>query len=125
MITKPGFTTSTSLKLLEAEGSLLHGSHTTEGEVVSGTTDCTSKSSLSANGTWHPWGTNGYKSYSKDYDNHANVVEVSWEKGTYPGYWHVFQKSLIAHDADGNNYYDFTSVTYMFEKSVDSGYHTG
>lgn len=124
MITKPHFDTSTSVKNLEAEGDLLHGSHYDEGSRVAGQTDWTSKSKLAADGYWRPWGTTGYKSYSKSYLNHANVVEVSWEKGDYAGYWWMYQKSVIAEDPDGNNWYDFQSPTYRFASSADIGYHS-
>ena len=122
-ITKPSFHTSTSVQNLEAEGSMLHGSHTGPGDVVSDTTDYSVKSSLGAGGTWKPWGSTGFRSYSKSYLNHANVVEISWNKGDHPGYWWMYQKSLIADDPDGNNWYDFKSDTYKFTKSEAIGYH--
>jgi len=122
-ITKPEFDTSASVTGVVAEGEMLRGSNTTPGVAVIGTTDYASKSSVAAGGSWKPWGSTGFSSYSKSYVNHANVIEISWNKGDYPGYWYIYQKSLIARDADNNNYYDFSSATYRFTDSADDGYN--
>lgn len=122
-ITKPDLHTSTSLQNLEAQGDLLHGDPGTIGTPVDGQTDYTSKSSLAAGGDWLPWGSNGYTGYDIAKLYHANVVEVSWNKGSYPGYWFMYMKAPIADDSNGNNIYDFDAASRRLSDSANIGYH--
>ncbi len=62
------------------------------------------------------------KRKQQGYLNHANVVEVSLSKGSYPGYWWVYTKSMIADDPDGNNSYDFSDANYLFASPSEGGY---
>ncbi len=74
-------------------------------------------------GYWKPWGSaGGYKSYADWALNHANVIEVSWNKDDYPGYWYMYMKSPIAEDPDDNNGYRFRDAHYRFDHSDKIGY---
>jgi hypothetical protein len=125
MISKPSFNADTSTKTLHADGDLLAGSHTGSGSEVAGNYDIVSKSTLASGSVWKPFsGSGGYKSYDKSHLNHANVIEVTWEKTGYPGYWYLYQKSVIADDPNNNNVYGFNGPEYKFTSSAGSGYHS-
>jgi hypothetical protein len=118
-----GFTISHYAIDVFMSGNLLHGSHTTDGDEVSGQYEELNKGSVAAGATTY-WGGGGYSSYSQSYLNHANVMEVAWEDPSEPsGYWYMYIKSPIAEDPDGNNGYTFRSGSYRFTNSAVGGFH--
>ena len=70
----------------------------------------------------------GRPCYARSYDeahlNHANVVEFAWDKAGYPGYWYMYQKSIIADDPNKNNVYGFNFNEEMFTSSAAASYHS-
>lgn len=124
MQTRASFTASVRTTDLQASGDLFHGSHTGTGDEVGGNYDLVGKDgALLKNTSWSPWDPKYYSSYDKDSLNHANVIEFAWGKYSYPGYWYLYQKSIIADDPNNNNIYGFNNAEYMFTSSVGSGYH--
>lgn len=102
MVTHPEFVPSITLQDLVASGDLFRGDPSTEGTPVDGTFDVTSKSILYKGATWKAWGSSGYQSTDTQYQNHANVIQVTWGVSPYPGSWWVFMKSMIANDPNNN-----------------------
>lgn len=126
MTTRSYFRPTTSIRAVEAEGQMLYGRHTTIGTPIDSSTKYAERSRMAAGDTWFPFNsTDGYKYSYKNYVNHANVIEVSWKKGTYTGYWYVWLKSPIAVDPDNNNSYTFKSDTWRYLASEGAGWRAG
>ena len=120
------FSSSTAVVSLHAPGDLLVGAHTGSGTPLSGASSDTdhSRSSLPGGSWWRPWGTTKFKTYDEAHLNHANVVEFAWDKAGYPGYWYMYQKSIIADDPNKNNVYGFNFNEEMFTSSAAASYHS-
>lgn len=108
-----------------AEGDLFHGSSSTAGVPTDGQYDITVTPYVAKETTWRPWDYTGYKSYDKSFLNHANVVQISWSKPDYIGYWFVYMKSVIADDPNDNDIYGFNTSSFRFNDSAEAGYRAG